>query len=47
MPKFDYFGALHLGLELLEDLMQLVAGQASSFEFSWRGRKFTVSINPQ
>lgn len=39
--------ALELGMEIISDIEQLIAGQAANFEFSWHGRKFTVTIQPQ
>ena len=45
MSKF--LRALELGLEILTDVDLLLHGVATSFEFSYQGRKFTVNINPK
>jgi len=39
--------ALQLGIEILDDVQKLIAGQAASFSFTWQGRKFSVSIDPK
>ena len=39
--------AIELGMEILTDIEKLVAGTGASFDFSWQGKKFTVTINPQ
>lgn len=36
--------AIALGVEILGDLEQLVAGVGTTFSFSWQGRTFTVNI---
>jgi hypothetical protein len=36
--------ALSVGMMILTDLSQLLAGQETSFTFSWHGRTFYVSI---
>lgn len=38
--------ALSIGMLVLTDLSQLLAGQETSFTFSWHGRVFTVTIAP-
>lgn len=45
MPK--WLQAVQLGIEILSDVEALLTGQATSFDFSWKGRKFTVNIQPQ
>ena len=45
MSKF--LKALELGIEILHDVEQLLAGHAASFAFTWGGRKFTVTIDPK
>jgi hypothetical protein len=36
--------ALSIGMLILTDLSQLMAGQGTSFTFTWHGRTFYVSI---
>ena len=43
---FRWPKALALGLTILNDVAQLLAGEATSFSFSWQGRSFTVTIAP-
>jgi len=43
---FRWTRALSLGLMILNDVAQLLAGQQTSFSFQWQGRNFTVTIQP-
>ncbi len=42
MSKF--LSALELGIEILSDMLSLANGSGASFSFSWRGKKYTVTI---
>ena len=40
-----WYHAIELGIEILSDVESLLAGMGTSFAFSWRGRKFNVTID--